>query len=136
MRTTFSLALSVLLLGLAAGCGASGAKRNPISGMVTYKGQPIKQGIINFRSEGEGQYVATGEIIDGKYEIPTISGLPAGQYAVAINYPDPKAPPQKEEEMPGASRAVREMLPARYNEETTLKKDIKDGPNDINFDLK
>lgn len=125
----------ILTFGLVAlGCGPSESKRNPVSGTVKWKGLPIKGGTINFRSE-DGKHVATGTIVDGKYEIPPISGLPAGKYAVAISYPDPKVPAPRPDEPPGEAPVVREMLPAKYVEGTELNADIKAGPNDVSFDL-
>lgn len=135
MRQTLSFVV-VVFLGLAAGCGSSEPRRNPISGTVQFKGQPVQKGTINFRSEPDGKFVATGEIADGKYTIPQQSGLPAGKYSVAITYPDPKVPAPRPDEAPGEWKPVREMLPAKYNDKTELKADIKDGPNDVSFDLK
>lgn len=128
----------VFMLAIAAGCGPSEPRRNPITGTVQFKGQPVKKGTINFRSEADGTYVTSGEIDDGKYHIPQPSGLPAGQYIVAITYPDPKVPAPRPdlEEAPGEWRPVREMLPAKYNDNTELKALIKEGPNDVSFDLK
>ncbi len=139
MRSTRHLArLSAFALGLAVlGCGPSEPRRNPVSGTVTWKGQPIKGGTINFRSD-DGKHVGTGTIADGKYEIPAVSGLPAGKYAVAISYPDPKIPAPRPDEPPGPTAAVRELLPAKFVQGTdpTMKADIKDLSNDVSFDLK
>ena len=136
MRPTVRLVPLYLLAiaGLIAGCGPSESKRNPVTGTVTWKGQPVKSGTINFRS-ADGKHVATGTIVDGKYEIPKVSGLPAGKYQVAISYPDPKVPAPRPDEPPGESQEVREMLPAKYTDGSELKADIKDGPNQVNYDL-
>lgn len=128
-------ALFAVVLGVV-GCGPSEPQKNPVSGSVTWKGHPIKYGTINFRSDGDGRYVATGEIHDGKYEIPEVSGLPAGKYVVSVSYPDPKVPAPKGDEPPGVSLPVREMLPARYNEQSELTADITDESNDVSFELK
>ncbi len=122
------------LLSLASGCGPQELARNPVTGSVSWKGQPVKSGTINFRSD-DGKHVGTGTIADGKYAIPAVSGLPAGKYAVAISYPDPKIPAPRPDEPPGQSGLVRELLPAKYSQGTELKADIKDLPNDVNFDL-
>ena len=141
MRSTrpsfFALAIT-LGLGtglLATGCEPAKAKFNAVSGSVTWKGQPIKGGTINFRSD-DGKHVGTGTILDGKYTIPAISGLPAGKYAVAITYPDPKIPAPDPSVPPGPSAFAREMLPAKYASGKELKADIQDLSNDVNFDLK
>lgn len=128
--------LVLFTVGLAAvGCGSSGPVRNAVSGTVTYKSQPIKSGTISFRSDDD-QHVGTGTITDGKYAIPWVSGLPAGKYIVAVSYPDPRIPAPREDEPPGESVTERELLPARYNENTELKAEIKNGTNDVSYDLK
>lgn len=128
----------VIILGSCAclvGCNSE-PKRSPIKGSVKWKGEPVVSGTINFRSE-DGKHVATGTIKDGKYEIPAISGLPAGKYAVAISYPDPKIPAPRPDEPPGESRPIRELLPSKYTDGTELKADIKSSANDdVSFDLK
>src|SRR5262249_1430926 len=69
-RRTLS-AFSGLLL-LAAGCADDGIPpRYPVSGTVTYKGQPLASGSINFIPESESGRGATGTIIDGRYSLTT-----------------------------------------------------------------
>lgn len=129
-----------LLLGaLLAGCGPSAPKRYPVSGTVKYKGAPLPNGSIMFLEEGTGALVTGTTITDGKYAIPEAGGLLAGKYKVSVSYPDPKgaAPAPKEGEAPGASREVKETLPAKYNRDTELRAEIKaDGANELPFDLK
>ena len=48
---------------------------------------------------------------------------------------NPKVPPPPPDEPPGVATVPREMLPARYADGTELKAEIKDGPNDVSFDL-
>ena len=116
-----------------AGCGTE-PRKNGVSGTVMWKGQPVKSGTINF-SSADGKFVATGTIVDGKYAIPQVSGVPAGNYLVAISYPDPKIPAPRPDEPPGESTPVRELLPARYADGTELRADIKDGDNTVDFNL-
>ncbi len=124
----------ILFLALIVGCGSE-PNLHAVSGVVEWQGKPVKLGTINFRSE-DGQFVGTGTIIDGAYKIPKISGLVPGKYLVAISYPDQKTPAPKEGESPGESRAVREMLPLKYANGSTLKAEIKTGLNEVSFDLK
>jgi hypothetical protein len=140
------LALSVALVG----CG-SGPKRNKVSGTVKYKGVPVTAGTITFLTD-QGSAAGGAPIKDGVFEIPQATGLASGSYKVTISYPDPKGAgaAAKEGEAPGVGdpagkqadgipdpRPVKDLLPAKYNRETELKADIKDGePNELTFDLK
>lgn len=128
--------LLVLFLGVAGlmGCGSSGPKRYGVSGSVKYKNEPIKFGTISFRSE-DGT-TSGAQIKDGKYDIPASGGLPPGKYRVAINYPDPKAPKPKEDELPGEVTAAKDLLPDRYHNNTELTAQIKAEQNQVDFDLK
>jgi hypothetical protein len=105
-----------------------------VSGTVKYKDEPIKSGMISFRAE-DG---ATGgaEIKDGKYDIPAASGLLPGNYRVAINYPDPKAPKPREDEPPGEVVQTKDLLPGKYHNKTELTAEIKAEANKVDFDLK
>jgi hypothetical protein len=126
--------LAILFLVLIIGCG-SGLDLQPVEGIIQWQGKPVKSGTINFRSE-DGRFVGTGTIVDGAYKIPKISGLVPGNYLVAISYPYQKNPAPKDGEAPGESRAVREILPLKYANGSTLKAEIKIGPNEVSFDLK
>jgi hypothetical protein len=116
------------------GC-SSGPKRYAVSGTVKYKGEPIKAGLISFRSETGMTNGAA--ITNGSYDIPTATGLVPGAYKVSISSPDPKAPKPKEGEFLGKGAAVKDLLPPKYNTKTELTADIKAQPmNDVSFDLK
>jgi len=124
----------ILFLVLTIGCGSE-PNLQPVSGVVEWQGKPVKSGTINFRSE-DGLHVGTGTIINGAYNVPKISGLVPGKYLVAISYPDQKNSIPKEGEAPGASQAVREILPLKYADGSTLKAEIKTGLNEVSFNLK
>lgn len=63
-------ALITVALPLLSGCGAA---KMPISGSVTYDGQPVAYGAISFApADGVGPS-AGGEILDGRYTVPDIT---------------------------------------------------------------
>jgi hypothetical protein len=133
-----ALLIPLLVLTFVAGCGSSGPKRYRVTGSVKYKNEPLKAGVISFRSL-DGQYTAAGNVMNGEYDIPEASGLPEGKYQVAISSPDPKAPPAPgPSDMPGDSTAsVKDLLPLKYHAKTELSAEIKAQPrNEVNFDLK
>jgi len=127
-----SVAAIACLLGLVSLVGCSNEpKRFAVAGEVTFKSNPIKFGTINFRAEDGSAGAA--QIVDGKYSLPVEGGLLPGKYRVAINYPDPKIPPPTGNEAPGEAAPNREMLPKKYNSETTLIAEIN--PNGNNSEL-
>ena len=83
----------VRLLGLAAVCagflgcaGASdGLPRQAVSGTVTFDGQPLAEGRIQFEpASAEAMTPAGGEIKDGRYSIPRDQGPTPGDYRIMI----------------------------------------------------
>jgi len=77
-------------LGLVIGCGggASGpaAKLVPVSGKVTYKGQPLAKGRVSLMPVKPGN-TSTGDIVDGAFKLSTYQkddGAPPGSYKVAV----------------------------------------------------
>ncbi|MDY3557367.1 carboxypeptidase-like regulatory domain-containing protein [Gemmata sp. JC717] len=138
MLSRSAAVLALLTCLLLVGCGSSGPKKYRVTGTVKYKGEPLKTGTITFRSI-DGQHNGAGTIAGGSYDIPEVSGLPAGKYQVTISSPDPKAPQAAAAGgMPGDSSAIpKDLFPAKYNTSTELSAEIKsDGSNEIPFDLK
>lgn len=77
----FSAALSCLLL--TAGCDGGPAVYD-VAGRVTYQGEAVDSGTINFRSD-DGKLYGGGLQANGQYEYR----LPQGEYAVRIDAPTP-----------------------------------------------
>lgn len=126
------LILASLLCGLLSACSGSeeGEERHPVSGSVTYQGNPVQEGSVNFRNE---QYAGSGLIgPDGRYTID--DGLPAGSYSVFILPPDIQTPPtfgMNQTDSPTPKEA--ENIPLKYRSVGTseLEKEVKAGENDI-----
>src|SRR4051812_41271144 len=83
-------ALAGMGLVLVVGCGDSSglAKRYPVSGTVTYKGQPVEKGTVNFipAAPDKGRE-ATGSISNGRFRLTTSTpddGAMPGQYKVTV----------------------------------------------------
>jgi len=122
-------------------------ERYAVRGTVTYKGEPLKHGTVNFSPEGTAGRPASGAIEDGGYEVTTLTpgdGMLPAKYKVAIqaNYTDmskvvgnpgglyrtdliPKAPKVK-------------LIPRKYESPATsgLSAEVKPERNTINFDLR
>ena len=152
-----ALLLVPALIGL--GCGDDGlGKRYAVSGKVTYKGEPVKKGNINFIPTDPDGHGATGLITDGQYSLSTLNpgdGALPGTYKVTvddrqvndqqvkadldalskqrgINYSRPP-----EEMLLKATKAAKGALPGKYQIPSTsgLEKQVKAESNTFNFEL-
>jgi hypothetical protein len=83
----------IVLLGAVVFLGCAGdddlARRYPVSGKVTYKGEPLASGTITFTpaAPAEGIRPASGAIVDGRYQLTTQTtndGAMAGKYKVSV----------------------------------------------------
>ncbi len=85
MRTAIFSLLSIVLAGT--GCGFGGLPQYSINGEVTYGGEPIPSGVIRFQPDkeaGNDWKARVAEIHDGKYSIPSSSGVIGGAYLVIV----------------------------------------------------
>lgn len=93
--------LVVLTILPIVGCGGDAAPaRYDVSGMVTFDGQPVPKGTIQFRPDGtQGNSGPAGDadIVDGRYDTATVgNGTVGGPHEVVINGFDGKANPSAE----------------------------------------
>jgi hypothetical protein len=126
------LLLCTLIAPALSGCGEEPAGA-PVSGAVTFRGQPLDHGVIQF-SPLENQDTQSGAAITaGKYEVPAATGLAAGKYEVRIMSGNQGQDP--EEEMPGEPAAPgKELIPAEFNARSKQTVEVKaDGPNVFDF---
>lgn len=142
-RLSLTLAIGGLLAISGIGCGGASdtLPREAVSGSIQFEGKPLAQGTIQFmptaQAEGGAATVGSGIITDGKYTIAKDQGLLPGGYKVVIS----SAPPgdgAPAEEMPGmAPPPPKDLIPAKYNANSTLNAEIKAGTdNVVDFDLK
>jgi hypothetical protein len=126
--------LGVWSLLLAGGCARDGHGRQKVSGTVTWGGQPLREGTIEFFPAGGPPGPAAGALIrNGAYAVPKEQGLAPGAYRVTIRSPvvDRSAPPGGMSSPP-----TREQVPARYNARSELTADVRAGePNRFDFHL-
>jgi hypothetical protein len=136
-RVMGSFALCLAILGLA-GCGGG---RVPVTGSVSYKGEPVGEGTIAFVAAdpaGGGEAAnASGEIKDGKYSIQAVRGPKPGKYKVEVYWNKKTGrmvptPGDADVKMP----ETKQLLPPKYNRQSELTADITSGGNTVNFDLK
>jgi len=136
---TFRTCACVVVLAAVGGCGGvSGPVRHEITGRVTYKGEPVEEGIISFEPmDGQGSKDGA-TIINGDYRIPKDKGLFIGKYRVSIIIGDgsigagnasPDAPAKRRVANPGKERA-----PPEFNKDSKQVKEVTAaGPNKFDF---
>jgi hypothetical protein len=122
--------LSAGVLGLALLAGCSGSSEATVSGEVFVDGQPLQKGRIQFFPPNGQVAAADAPIADGKY---TASVAP-GDYKVKISGDKvvgqlrmaPESPPVDD---------VREMVAAKYNDQTELSMTVQKGSQQKRWDV-
>jgi len=145
---------------LAAGCGSGHV---PLTGDVSYDGTPIDDGTITFVPTSGGSSdanKASCHIENGKYKFEKDRGPAPGKYKVEITWMqkggkrmasgDPDVPGRPAPAPPPAAVAKKgpadpdivrlddrtQVLPAKFNTQTTLTADVSSGNTKLDFPLK
>jgi len=145
-----------LMMAFLAGCGGGGATDGPklekVTGKVTLSGAPVEGAVVTFAPKGQGQRTATARTdASGNFDMTTITagdGAVKGEYTVVIvkqeqlatvATPDSSDPNYgKSSAYPGAGSKTKFLTPEKYASPGTsgLTASVKEGKNEINFDLK
>jgi hypothetical protein len=108
-----------------AGCSKTGSDIAPVTGRITLDGKPLEKADILFQPEGSKPPSSGRTDADGRYQLAYkrgVMGGTLGSNTVRISVsPDVVANPPN--------------IPARYNTESEMTKEVKSGPNEFNFDL-
>ena len=132
-KCVFTPLVALALGALASGCGGSsdGPKLNAVSGVVTFDGEPIKEGRILFRALGAGGRSYSAPIANGAYDVKAEAG------PVAVEVTASRLVPGKVDRSNPVPEPAGEMyIPKRYSgPETTLKAEVKPGGNTLPFAL-
>jgi len=130
-RRVSAYVLAIALPLALSGCGEA---HPSVTGKVTLDGSPLADAIVSFMPENEEGIPAFGRTDrEGHYTLHESSeagGAVVGKYTVRISTfregqpdADPPIPP------------VKEKVPPRYNVETELAVEVKEGENVFDFDL-
>ncbi len=136
------LICALLFFGVIAGCGSKGydgEKRFPLSGTITFNGEPVDGGVIRFIGESgtDKERPAGGVITGGKYEIPEGQGVNAGTYQVEVRWSKPTGKQIKDSGDTGEMIDVTEqVIPSKFNEVTELRAEVSGTSTTFDFDLK
>jgi hypothetical protein len=133
MRTALVCCCAVMAF---AGCSETKnneTKRVQVRGKVTLDGKALPTGKISF-DLANGEPPATFDILDGNYE----GRAPVGKCKVMINSIQKVSMKEKMKmDGPGYDSVAEEnILPARYNTASEITRELVDGANDFNFELK
>ncbi|MBN1912606.1 MAG: hypothetical protein JW818_22990 [Pirellulales bacterium] len=119
------------------GCNSS-PKTVPLSGEVTFDGQPVVEGTIQFIPDKGTPGRATGGIIaDGRYTLSKEAGPQnGGTYLVRIVGLRETGRMSGSPDIPNSRKTVEKAnyIPAIYNSQTTLKVAISESPLDFRLE--
>jgi hypothetical protein len=134
MRIVRAACVGALLVVLVVLAGCGGESMGQVSGTVKVDGEPLKTGAITFIPVDGKTQTAGGNIEAGRYSVKKV---PVTVMKIEIRAPKvigtKKLYPTPDSE---TRPLTAEVLPARYNDQTELKLDVKSGTNVKDWDLK
>lgn len=132
------MSAAVVFCLLSAGCGKSGPEKYPVTGKVTYQGQPVGEGTVQFHNPEVGSFgvklSATGE-----FSFAEIGGLTAGNYKVYVAPPEQYTtppPPGGLQNLPPPKEFPNIPEPYRQANTSELSATVKSQANKLDFDMK
>ena len=131
------LSVCSALMGAAVGLAVQGCSadddlpRQSISGLIRLDGRPLPEGIVHYypRSSGGPRPAVVGGAMvrNGRFSIPRELGLIPGRYRVAVFSATTAQRKRENGSVPGnATTSAPEMIPAKYNSQSSLEIEIKD----------
>ena len=115
---------------LLVGCGPTGPETQPVTGTVTFDGEPVADGAITFRDAAGQSKSYGGAITNGKYEFESSPGSKKVEISAMRDVPG-----KMDTSNPGVEVPLREQyIPKQYNEESTLTAEVS-GSDPIDFAL-
>ena len=126
----------IFVLAVLGGCGDSG-EYCYVEGSVTYAGQPVTAGLIEFEpADGNSQAHAI-PINAGRYETPSGMTIGPGTYFVRITAPDLSTSASTASVGPNDPvPETKPLLPPGWNVQSTLQVELKRGTNSADFSSK
>ncbi|WP_145367431.1 hypothetical protein [Maioricimonas rarisocia] len=134
------LLVALTVIGLT-GCGGGpaydGPRRFPLSGSVTFDGEPVTGGMISFVPEDGKSNPAGGPIEDGTFTIAEEKGANPGPYRVLVYWHKPTGKQIQDSDTGETVDEVRQVIPPEFNGNTSLSVNVTDDPeqNVFEFDL-
>jgi hypothetical protein len=139
---TFNTNARLILIGIfltLVGCGREGPERVPLSGTVTFRGEPVEKGrIYFFPAEGTMAPMSGGHIAQGRYVVEHKGGVPVGTHRVEIVgfRPDPRYAHLAQETSDVEDELPEEQyIPEKYNKSSELQLTIPAGSGPMTEDF-
>lgn len=134
MRIRLLLGVSVALgIAMIGGCGES-APQASVQGEIKFGGRLVDGGQIRFIPSGAGGSAVEAPIVEGKYEIPTASGLEVGTYVVEVRW-SRKTGKMIDSPPLGQVEETRQIIPSAYNDHSKLRYAVSPGVNEYSVAL-
>lgn len=130
MRRSLACSFFVIACASLVGCGG-GVRWSEVSGKVQFDGAPIDGTIAFYPAEGPS---AGAEVKNGLYS----TKVPVGEVTVKINAAKATGKSRPAYAGDPEKRVIEqtvEILPAKYNEATTLSRQVTAGKTVLDFDL-
>jgi hypothetical protein len=108
----------------------------PLSGKVTYDGEPVDAGTISFLPESPGQRVSGGQIENGAYSVPEEQGAHAGKYRVEIHWHKKTGKQVRDADLDMMLDERKEGLPPRFHRDSELTVEVSPAQTSFDFHLK
>jgi len=153
VRHPLLFALTFVSLGSAFLTGCGGSSAPTVTGTVTMDGQPLSNAQVTFTPADGGQTAIGKTDSSGKFELYRRDerGAPVGSYEVrvttiaepgtAISSDIPSDSEDYLSQVGGESSrnaskpSTKEAIPARYNTQTTLTREVESGKNKFDLEL-
>ncbi len=138
---TKPLSLLMLLSITLSGCGGSGdgPKRASVEGQVTFSGEPVQSGFIQFiPQQGDDGAPVKLTIKDGKYATSSDPlddrGIPLANCRVEITATRDTGK-QVKNMMGEMEPEFEQYIPEKYNTDSELQTEIKSDTHEVNYEL-
>jgi len=138
MRSCGVLFAALVSVVAVMGCGGKayeGAERLPLTGKVVFDGQPVDGGTITFVPTIDKARPSGGTIVNGEYKVPEEKGANGGAYRVEIHWYKPTGKKIPDSDTGGLVDEVADVIPAKFNTQSTLTAEVSASKNQFDFDL-
>ncbi len=130
----------VIALVLLGSLGCQRADLASVQGRVTVNGTPLADGSLVFVPEaGTAGHELACEVHQGRFAVPRKERLKPGRYRVKVFDNSvrtfPWDDPEEYQQAESQGRLPKQLIPARYNEQTELVIDVAPGRQSFDFEL-